>query len=123
MVFTKSYARILAATILASYLGVSSADTTTVTTITALVTVSDATSTITSTTLTATGEDESNLLVLATGVAYVTAVTFDKTGDTSDGSESSSSDLNAAIAVEDYGTLYLYDSDITTDGESANALQ
>ncbi|PMD31363.1 hypothetical protein L207DRAFT_537317 [Hyaloscypha variabilis F] len=118
MTLTLKTSRIVGACVLACCLGASSA----ATTITALVTVSATTSTITSTTLTATGEDESNLLVEATGVAYVTAVTFDKTGDSSDSSESSTTDLNAAVAIDDYGTLYLYDSTITADGVSANAL-
>lgn len=122
MTLTLKTARIVRACILACCLGASST-TSTAATITALVTVSATTSTITSTTLTATGEDESNLLVEATAVAYVTAVTFDKAGNSSDSSESSTTDLNAAVAIDDYGTLYLYDSTIIADGVSANALQ
>ncbi|KAJ5689399.1 hypothetical protein N7462_003791 [Penicillium macrosclerotiorum] len=86
-------------------------------------TVSATTTTITSTTLTATATDESVLLVEASGVAYLTNVIIVKTGDASDDTSPSSTNLNAAIGVADPGTVYLTDCTITTDGVGANPLK
>lgn len=121
MIRSCNRSRIAVASFLACWLGATSAATS-ATTITALITVSSTTTTIASTTLTATANDESNVLVEATGVAYVTAVTFVKTGDSNSDDDSSFTDLNAAVAIQDYGTIYLYDSTITSDGGSANAV-
>ncbi|KAJ5904622.1 hypothetical protein N7504_007005 [Penicillium tannophilum] len=86
------------------------------------VTVSGTTTTISDASLTATSTDESVVTVEETGVAYLTDCTIYKTGDSSDDDDSSFTDLNAAVGIETYGTLYLYSSTITTDGGSANGL-
>lgn len=54
---------------------------------------------MTETTLTAPSEDESNLLVETIGVAYVTAATFGKAGNSSHLSESSTTDLKGAVVT------------------------
>ncbi|KAJ5669841.1 hypothetical protein N7462_010911 [Penicillium macrosclerotiorum] len=84
--------------------------------------VSGTTTTFASTTLSATGADEGVIIVKETGVAYVNDCTLIKTGDSSDDSESSFTDLNAAVGVETYGTIYITDTNITTNGGSANAV-
>lgn len=84
--------------------------------------VSGTTTTFASTTLTATGTNEGVIIVKETGVAYVNDCTLIKTGDSTDDSESSFTDLNAAVGVETYGTIYITDSNITTSGGSANAV-
>ena len=85
-------------------------------------TVSAATTTITSTTLKATATDESVILVEYEGVAYLTDVAIIKTGDASDDTLPSGTDLNAAVALQYDGTIYMTDCSITTDGLGANAL-
>jgi hypothetical protein len=84
--------------------------------------VSGTTTTFASTTLTATGTNEGVIIVKETGVAYVNSCTLIKTGYSTDDSESSFTDLNAAVVVETYGTIYITDRTITTNGGSANAV-
>ncbi|KAH7131682.1 hypothetical protein B0J13DRAFT_508746 [Dactylonectria estremocensis] len=88
----------------------------------AAVTVSGTTTTITSTTLVATETDESVLLAEESGVAYASSVTFIKSGNTSSTEDSSQSALNAAIAIQEGGTVYLTDCYIETDDLGSNAL-
>lgn len=85
-------------------------------------TVSASTATFTSTTLKATATDESVILVEDNGVAYLTDVAIIKTGDASDDTLPSGTDLNAAVGVQYDGTIYMRDCSITTDGLAANAL-
>ena len=51
-------------------------------------------------------------------------MTLIKEGNTSSTDNSSSADLNAAVALETYGTIYMYDCNITiVDAEGGNALK
>ncbi|PYI04691.1 hypothetical protein BO78DRAFT_471148 [Aspergillus sclerotiicarbonarius CBS 121057] len=84
--------------------------------------VSGTTTTFAHATLTATGTDEGVIIVKQTGVAVLTDVTLVKTGDTTSAVDSSFTDLNAAVGVETNGTVYITDSNITTNGLSANGL-
>lgn len=88
----------------------------------AAVTVSGTTTTITSTTITATATDESVLLVEESGVAYASSVTFVKSGNTSSTEDTSQSALNAAIAIQEGGSVYLTDCYIETEDLGSNAL-
>lgn len=85
-------------------------------------TVSATTKTISSTTLKATATDESVILIENEGVAYLTDVTIIKTGDASDDTLPSGTDLNAAVGLQYDGTVYMTDCNITTNGIGANAL-
>ena len=78
--------------------------------------VSESTKTFADTTLTATGTDEAVIIVKETGVAILSDVTLIKTGNTTSSDDSSFTDLNAAVGLETNGTVYITDSNITTNG-------
>lgn len=84
--------------------------------------VSQSTKTFADTTLTATGTDEAVIIVKETGVAILSDVTLIKTGNTTSSDDSSFTDLNAAVGLETNGTVFITDSNITTNGLSANGL-
>lgn len=118
MALTKYFLALMTGTILTALRPVSAA----VYVSSAAVTVASTTTTITSTTLIAIATDESVLLAEDSGVAYASDVTFIKSGGSSSEGDSSQSALNAAVAIQKGGAVYLTDCRIETDDMGANAL-